>query len=53
MNCGWGSSEGEGSSDEDKLLTYSTTILGVSPLGLPLPLAPLTVLPPLEFFWKW
>ena len=34
-----------GDGDEDKVLMYSTTILGVFPLGLPF-LAPLTLLPP-------
>ena len=33
-------------------LIYSNTSLGVSPLGLPLPLAALTFLPPLEEICK-
>ncbi len=50
LNCGCGSSVMRGG-DANELIC-SITILGVSPLGLPLPLEALAVLPPLECCWK-
>ena len=49
MNCGCGSSVG-GSGGAMAMIS-SVTILGVSLLGLPLPLA-FTFLPPFESCWK-
>ena len=50
MNCGCGSSVGGGGGGAMAVI-YSATILGVSPQGLPLPLA-FTFLPPFESCWK-
>ena len=49
MNCGCGSSVGGGGGA--MAVICSATILGVSPLGLPLPLA-FILLPPFEGCWK-
>jgi len=51
INCGWGSSVG-GGGGAIAVICF-TTIGRDSPLGLPLPFAALTLLPPLEHFWRW